>query len=109
MPDDYERTVQQYCFTQIRHFLDDEGRLKSYPAKYKMQVFTLFYLASKFEHDKSYTEKEVNQILNNWHTFEDWAMLRRDLFDKRFLWRDPKGKEYRLEEYQPTLASFGFE
>ena len=72
-----------------------------------MQVFTLFYLASKFELGKNYTEKEVNQILNNWHTFEDWAMLRRDLYEKRFLWRETKGKEYRLKECQPTLSSFG--
>ena len=78
-----------------------------------LQMCTLleseFYLASKFELGKRYSEKEVNEILNNWHTFEDWAMLRRDLFDKWFLGRDPKGKEYWLEEKQPTLASFGFE
>ena len=78
---DYEGTVQEYCLVQIRHFLDSEGRLKSYPAKHKMQVFTLFYLASKFEPGKNYTEKEVNQILDNWHTFEDWAMVRLDHFD----------------------------
>ena len=98
-----------YFKAKIKGFLDNEGRLKSYPAKHKMQVFALFYLASKFEQKKRYSEKEVNQILNNWHTFEDWATLRRDLFDKWFLGRDPKGKEYWLEDEQPTLASFGFE
>ena len=98
-----------YYTGELKNFLDKDGRLKSYPAKQRLKTIALFYLASKFEKDKKYLEKEINEILKNWHTFEDWAMLRRDLFDKRFLGRDPKGKEYWLEEKQPTFASFGLE
>ena len=92
---------------QLKNFLDGEGRLKSYPSKHKMQIFALFYLASKFESGKRYSEKEVNQLLSEWHIFGDYAILRRDLCGKRFLGRDPKGKEYWLEDTQPTPASFG--
>jgi len=94
---------------EIRSFLDDEGKLHHYPAKFKRQIFALLYLASKFTPGVRYTEKEVNQILNQWHTFEDWAMLRRDLYDRRFLNREPDGSCYWLEEQQPTLASLGLE
>jgi Uncharacterized protein conserved in bacteria len=94
---------------EIKNFLDEQGRLWSYPAKYKRQIFALFYLASKFEQGRRYTEKEVNQILKSWHTFGDWAMLRRDLFDRRFLNRKPDGSLYWLEDKQPTPASFGLE
>lgn len=93
----------------IKGFLDSEGRLHRYPSKYKRQIFALFYLASKFEPGVRYTEKEVNQILNDWHTFEDWAMLRRELYDRRFLDREPDGSCYWLEEEQPTLAKLALE
>jgi len=93
--------------SNIASFLDDKGRLTAYPARLKRQIFALYYLASKFEPDKRYTEKEVNKILQEWHTFDDWAMLRRDLFDRRFLNRKADGSEYWLEECQPTLESLG--
>ena len=92
---------------ELRTFLDEEGRLKSYPAKRKRQIYALYYLVGKFETGKRYTEKEINEILNKWHTFEDWAMLRRDLYDARFLNRKPDCSEYWLEDNQPTLASLG--
>ena len=98
-----------YYADELKNFLDKDGKLKSYPAKQRPKTMALFYLASKFEKDRKYTEKEVNQVLNDWHTFEDWAMLRRDLFDKWFLGRDPRCTEYWLEDEQPTLASFGLE
>ena len=94
---------------EIRNFLDEQGRLKSYPAKRKRQIYALVYLASKFERDRLYTEKEVNEVISNWHTFNDWALLRRDLLDARFLSRKPDGSEYRLNEPLPTIESFGLE
>ncbi|HHT53931.1 MAG TPA: DUF2087 domain-containing protein [Clostridiales bacterium] len=92
---------------ELRNFLDGEGRLKIYPAKQKYKILSLFYLASKFKAGRIYTEKEVNLILNQWHTFGDWAMLRRELYDKGFLCRKPDCTAYWLEEKQPTISSFG--
>ena len=94
---------------ELKNFLDEQGRLKSYPAKRKRQIYALIYLASKFERDRLYTEKEVNEVISNWHTFNDWALLRRDLLDSWFFSRKPDGSEYRLNEPLPTLASFGLE
>ena len=62
-----------------------------------------FFLAEKFEKGKVYTEKEVNDLLRQWHTFDDPATLRRELYNHRFLNRDSYGKEYSLEEIQPDL------
>jgi len=94
---------------ELKNFLDADGRLKKYPVKYKLQVMSLFYLASKLEPGRRYTEKELNHVLREWHTFEDWAILRRALYDMRFMDREPKGAYYWMVETQPTLASFGFE
>ena len=93
--------------SELQNFLDGEGRLTIYPAKQRYKVLSLFYLASKFQMDRVYTEKEVNHVLKSWHTFGDWAMLRRDLYDKFFLGREADCSAYWLEEIQPTFASFG--
>ena len=99
----------QLYMNKLKRFLDDEGRLKGYPAKQKLKIFALYYLASKFEHGVRYTEKEVNQILKSWHSFEDWVMLRRDLYDFCFLDREPDGSVYWLKDEQPTPSTFGWE
>lgn len=91
---------------QLQNFIDDEGRLKRYPAKFKIQISALFYLASKFEHGKRYTEKEVNEILQKWHIFEDWCLLRRELCDRQFLGREKNCTFYWIEDKQPTLTDF---
>lgn len=89
---------------ELKNFLDGEGRLKSYPSKSKQKLYALFYLAAKFEAGVRYTEKEVNHILKNWHNFEDWAMLRRDMYDKGFFGRELNGTVYWLEDVQPTCG-----
>ena len=88
--------------TSLKNFLNEDGRLKAFPAKRKMKVEALFYLAEKFEAGREYTEKEVNALLNQWHTFGDPATLRRELYDYRFLGRNPDGSRYWLEEPQPV-------
>ena len=99
----------EYLLKVLKPFLDGDGRLVMYPAKYKMKVFSWFYLASKLEQGRRYTEKEINQVLNDWHTFDDWAMLRRELYDSRLVDREPDCSWYWLEETPPALASFGLE
>ena len=89
--------------TELKNFLDSENRLVSFPAKRKMKLLALCYLAGKFEKEKKYTEKEVNELLNQWHTFGDPATLRRELYNLRFLDREPSGKSYWLEPVQPTI------
>lgn len=93
----------------LKSFLNKEKQLTAYPTKKKMKVISLMYLATKFEAGRIYTEKEVNAILLQWAEFGDFALLRRELYDYRFLNRDSNGKNYRLEEEQPTLDSFKFD
>ncbi|HOA84462.1 MAG TPA: DUF2087 domain-containing protein [Bacillota bacterium] len=80
-----------------------------YPARQKYKILSLFCLALKFEAGRIYNEKEVNQILMQWHTYGDWAMLRREPYDKGFLNRKSDRTAYWLEEKQPTLSSSGLE
>lgn len=94
---------------ELKNFLDGEGRLIQFPSKFKLKIMSLFYLASKFEHGRQYSEKEVNELLIQWHSFDDWAMLRREMYNKRFIGREQDGSSYWIEECQPELVDFGLE
>ncbi len=79
-------------------FLDNDGRVKAWPAKRAMQRLILEYVSEKFEPGRVYSEKEVNAILEKWHTFNDYFILRRGLIEERFFVRTRNGAEYRREE-----------
>lgn len=91
----------------LRHFLNESGKLTAFPAKRKMKIYALCYLAQHFEHGKDYTEREVNDLLLDWHTFADPATLRRELYDYGFLDRSKDGKIYRFADNQPTKEELG--
>ena len=79
---------------ELRRFLDSAGRVSSWPAKSKDQRLVLRYLAARFAPEQRYTEREVNALLNEWHTFGDPATLRRDMYDDGLLHRTNDGARY---------------
>jgi diadenosine tetraphosphate (Ap4A) HIT family hydrolase len=78
------------------NLLDNQGRVTRWPTlKFpEEQMAVREYLASKFEYEREYTEREVNDLLNVWHTFGDWALLRRELFMHELLGRMKNGSCY---------------
>ena len=81
---------------ELRPFIDGAGRLKQWPTKQKTQRFAASYLAAQFEAGRIYDERQVNELLLVWHTFGDWALLRRVLFDWKYLDRESDGSRYWL-------------
>ena len=61
--------------------IDSDGRVTRWPRKEAERQLVLHYLRDRFEVGRTYTEREVNEILNLHHTFSDWALLRRELFE----------------------------
>ena len=78
----------------IKRFLDDSGRIIQLPQRAVFRAAVLRYLAEKFEDDRTYTEKTVNAICMQWHTFNDYFILRRELVDSGLLCRKPNGSCY---------------
>lgn len=78
----------------LERFLDEEGRVKQFPAKAVPREAVLFYLAQKFEMGVDYKEREVNAILTQWHTFNDYFILRRSLIEAGYLKRLNDGSRY---------------
>lgn len=74
--------------------LDDEGRLKQWPSKRSIQLMALDYLAAQIMPRQVYTEREINALLTQWHTFGDAALLRRELYERGLLNRETDGSVY---------------
>ena len=76
--DAYDRRI-------LRDYMAD-GRLKSIPRQWKKREVILRYLLEQFEPEHKYTEREVNEVISQTH--EDYATLRRELIDGRYMARE---------------------
>jgi hypothetical protein len=81
----------------LRPFVDDEGRLRRWPSRQKVQRMAVALMARRFQPGRAYSETEVNRLLLDGHTFGDWALLRRMLYDWHFLDRERDGSRYWLD------------
>src|SRR6266581_9552307 len=90
---------------ELRPFMDDHGRLKQWPTRQKVQRMSVGYLATRFQPGREYSEREVNELLMDWHTFRDWALLRRVMFDWGLIDRERDGSRYRLRTAPPSAAA----
>lgn len=80
--------------SQFKNFLDDQGRVTKWPSKLQMKIEVIKYIAEKFEDDRIYTEKEVNETISLWHTYGDYFMLRRGMIDYKLMSRTKCGSKY---------------
>lgn len=81
---------------ELRPFVDESGRIKQWPVRQKVQRMACDYLVTRLEAGREYSEREFNELMCDWHTFADWALLRRVLFDWRYIDRESDGTRYRL-------------
>jgi hypothetical protein len=95
--------LSEQLLSELKRFLDDEGRLILFPAKKRNKVISLLYLSTKFEPGIIYTEKEINEIIERYHSFQDKWLLRRELINHGFLSRLVDGSQYWVTEEQPVF------
>ena len=69
------------------------GKLKSIPAQRKKQRICLEEISKAFITGKEYGEKEVNEIIMQYH--EDFCTIRRDMISEHIMERE--GSTYRLK------------
>jgi hypothetical protein len=80
--------------TKLERFLDDDGRVVVWPSRRADRLVVLAHLATLFDAELHYTEREVNALLDRVHTWGDPAFLRRILVGERFIDRTPTGRRY---------------
>ncbi len=76
--DAYDRKI-------LRDYIVD-GRLTQIPLQRKKRDVVLRHLATHFEPGRHYAEREVNDVIHGFH--DDYATLRRELIEGRWLARD---------------------
>jgi len=79
----------------LQAYLNRDGSIRRIPnTRTQMEKFVLLmdYLAAAFETGRTYTEREVNEVLKHFHI--DVAGLRRDLVDMGRLKRERDGSKY---------------
>lgn len=90
------------CEKAVRLF-DADGRIVRWPTRRNQQLLCLWVLWSRIPAGDVFTEKQVNALLNRWHQFGDYALLRRELVDLGLMRRTPDGREYaRIEQKPPA-------
>lgn len=82
----------------LHRFLDRDGLVVQWPRTPGDQQNLLNYLVEKFQPNQLYTETKVNEMLNSWHTFDDPAILRREMVDYGYMGRTSSGDRYWREK-----------
>ena len=70
----------------LRSFFDEDGRLRTIPAQRKKRLIVLERLAETFESGRTYSEREVNLAIADFH--DDFCTLRRELVDEGLMSRE---------------------
>lgn len=96
----------QAARTEIKAFLDEQGRLKALPSKRKKALAAVYYVGSKLEAGREYTESEINDVIDDWTAYHDPATLRRELYNCGLLNRTADGRKYWLADEIPSYVDF---
>jgi len=73
-----------------------EGPLDSFPSKEKRKIIVLQHIMQRFDINKTYTEKDVNEILKQIHA--DYVTIRRYLIEYGFMERSKDCTEYWVKQ-----------
>lgn len=88
-----EERIAQYR-EKLKHYYTENGQLTQYPQKRPMRIIALIRIAQRFDSGAQYTEKQVNEIIRSAIAFSDVELVRRELFEYRFLDRRRDGSAY---------------
>lgn len=87
--------------SKLKFCYDQEGKLLRYPAKKDLRRAVLAGISAQFQEGRDYTEKEVNAIIAAQLAFSDVELIRRELYEARFLNRLRDGSKYWKEPVSP--------
>lgn len=91
-----EKPVQIYN-KKLDNYYDLDGRLIQYPSKRPMRIIVLIKITEQIDANRKYTEKEINEIIRQQIAFDDIELIRREMYQYRFLGRLKDGSEYWVE------------
>lgn len=84
---------------------DEEGRWTRFPSRRAVQILCVWAMWARIPRGKAMGERELNDLLNQWHLFGDPALLRRDMVEMGMLTRNADGTDYRRIEARPPAEA----
>jgi hypothetical protein len=78
----------------MNKLINEFDEIIRWPKKLSVKKIVINWLSNKFKGGIKYSEKEVNEILDRHHSFNDIALLRRELISRKFLSRKNDGSKY---------------
>lgn len=101
-----EKSIEAY-YKKLNNYYDSEERLIQYPSKKPMRIIALKKIAEQIDENRKYTEKEINEIIRLNIAFQDIELIRREMYQYRFLGRLKDGSEYWVEaDWRNTYAEY---
>jgi len=101
-PGESAAPIDYVALQRLSRYFDANGRWIRWPAKFSHQDPCLWVLWSRVPPRKTFSEREINALLLANHLFEDPALLRRELSERRMLTRTLDGRVYRRVEDAPA-------
>lgn len=94
-PNSFDITEQDREKVLNKYFPEGSGgRLTTFHMQQKHKYIVLIEIAKRFETERKYSEKQVNELLKEVH--DDYVEIRRYLVDYGLLEREPDGSQYWL-------------
>ncbi|WP_405158334.1 DUF2087 domain-containing protein [Paenibacillus sp. FSL H8-0283] len=94
-PNSFDITEQDREKVLNKYFPEGTGgRLTTFHMQQKHKYIVLIEIAKRFETERKYSEKQVNELLKEVH--DDYVEIRRYLVDYGLLEREPDGSQYWL-------------
>jgi hypothetical protein len=101
-PQENPPPVDYVQLQRLSRYFDVNRRLTRWPSKFSDQEPCLWVLWSKLPPRKKLSEREINELLAANHRFEDPALLRREMKERKMVTRTLDGREYRRLERRPS-------
>lgn len=83
--------MDKSTFTQ---FLDNQGKVTKLPRRQGPRYVILKYLCDKLPVNVTLSESNINDIIIKWHTFGDYATIRREMYEAKLIDRSADCTKY---------------
>ena len=77
-----------------KNLINEFDEIVVWPTKKLDKEYIFKFLSKKFIIDRIYSEKEINQIIQKHHLFNDIPLIRRELVSRKILERTDTGSRY---------------
>ncbi|MGV3489775.1 MAG: DUF2087 domain-containing protein [Devosia sp.] len=87
--------------TKTARYFDDAGVLTSWPSRFAHQTLSQWVFWSRIPRGEVFSERQISDLIRDWHGFGDHAIIRRAMVDAKMIERKQNGREYRRIEQVP--------